>query len=148
MPFHQIMLAVAAREVDAGVIIHESRFTFREHNLILVADLGEIWEEQTDLPLPLGVIVARRDLGKELVDSIEEGVRQSVEYALDHPDEGWDYIREHAQELSEEVCRRHIELYVNDYSRDLGETGRKAIDELIKQGRASAHSPRGPSPWR
>lgn len=147
MPFHEIMPAVAAREVDAGVIIHESRFTYQDHGLILVKDLGEVWEEATNLPLPLAVIAARRDLGKDLIDRIEEGVRRSVEHAFAH-DDGWDYIRSHAQELSEDVCRRHIELYVNDYSKNLGKDGRKAVEEMIKRGRATGRIPRRASPWR
>lgn len=147
MPFDEIMPAVANREVDAGVVIHEGRFTYKDHGLLLVQDLGEIWEEATDLPLPLGVIAARRDLGKDLIDRIEEGVRQSVEHAFAH-DDGWDYILSHSQELSEDVCRRHIELYVNDYSKDLGKIGRKAVEEMIKRGRVTGRIPRGASPWR
>ncbi|MHC4853580.1 MAG: menaquinone biosynthesis family protein [Planctomycetota bacterium] len=148
MPFHQIMTAVAAGEVDAGVVIHEGRFTYKDHGLLLVEDLGEIWEKASGLPLPLGVVAARRDLGKDLIGRIEDGVRGSVEHALSHPGDGWDYIRKHAQELSEDVCRRHIDLYVNDYSKDLGKTGRKAIEELIKRGRAAIKIPRRSSPWR
>lgn len=147
MAFDEIMSAVADREVDAGVIIHESRFTYREHRLILVQDLGEIWEEATGLPLPLAVIAARRDLGDELIDAIEDGIRRSVEHAFAH-DDGWDYIRSHSQELSEEVCRRHIQLYVNDLSKDLGNVGRQAIEEMIKRGRAAGRIPRRDSPWR
>ncbi|MHC4514829.1 MAG: 1,4-dihydroxy-6-naphthoate synthase [Planctomycetota bacterium] len=148
MPFHQIMTAVAAGEVDAGVVIHEGRFTYKDHGLLLVEDLGEIWEKASGLPLPLGVVAARRDLGKDLIGRIEDGVRGSVEHAMSHPGDGWDYIRKHARELSEDVCRRHIDLYVNDYSKDLGKTGRKAIEELIKRGRAAIKIPRRSSPWR
>jgi len=147
MPFHEIMTAVTAREVDAGVIIHESRFTYRQNGLIMVQDLGEIWEEATGLPLPLAVIAARRDLGKEMIQRIEDGVRRSVEHAFAH-DDGWDYILANAQELSEEVCRQHIALYVNEYSKDLGKVGKKAVDEMIKRGRAAGEIPRRASPWR
>lgn len=147
MPFQEIMPAVADRQVDAGVVIHESRFTYRDDGLILVQDLGKIWEEATSLPLPLAVIAVRRDLGSDLIERIEDGMRRSVEHALTH-DDGWDYVLAHAQELSEEVCRRHVELYVNDYSRDLGKIGRKAIEEMIKRGRAAGRLPRRASPWR
>ena len=148
MPFHQIMAAVAEGQVDAGVVIHEGRFTYRDHGLLLVEDLGEIWEKASGLPLPLGVVAARRDLGKDLIGRIEDGVRGSVEHALSHPGDGWDYIRKHAQEMNEGVCQRHIDLYVNDYSKDLGKTGRKAIEEMIKRGRAAVKIPRRSSPWR
>ncbi len=148
MPFHEIMPAVAEGQVDAGVVIHEGRFTYPEHGLLQVQDLGELWEAASGLPLPLGVIAARRDLGKDLIDSIEDGVRGSVEHAVAHPDDSWDYIKKHAQELSEDVCRQHIELYVNDYSKDLGKTGRKAINELISQGCVATGIPRPASPWR
>ena len=156
MRFDQIMAAVAegkaaddeGARIDAGVIIHESRFTYRDHDLIKVGDLGEAWEKKTDLPLPLGVIACRRDLPRGLIDPIEEGIRESVVYAMEHPDESWEYIRQHSQEMNEEVCRQHIELYVNDYSKDLGEVGRTAIEEILNLGRAAGRVPRHQSPWR
>lgn len=134
MRFDEIMPAVAAGQCDAGLIIHESRFTYPEHGLAAVADLGEVWEAQTDAPLPLGVIAARRDLEDAHADALEAGLRASVEHARTHPEDAWPYVREHAQEMDESVCRRHIDLYVNDFSVDLGQTGRAAIETLLRRG--------------
>lgn len=145
--FDRIMPAVAAGEVDAGLVIHESRFTYPAHGLVALADLGERWEAQTGRPLPLGVIVAHRDLPAQTVAAIEAGLRASVRQAFADPQRSRAYVRAHAQELDEDVCRRHIELYVNRYSEDLGEDGRAAIDELVRRARA-AGAPAGPSPWR
>lgn len=141
MRFEAIMPAVAAGEVDAGVIIHESRFVFREHGLAQVADLGEVWEAATGLPLPLGVIAARRELPEGQVRAIEDGIVRSIAAAEADPAAAWPFIRAHAQEMSEEVCRKHIALYVNAYSRDLGDEGRAAIAELRARGRAAGALP-------
>jgi 1,4-dihydroxy-6-naphthoate synthase len=132
--FDRIMPAVAAGEFDAGLIIHESRFTYGEHGLVSLADVGALWEQSTGYPLPLGLIVARRELGVQTVQAIEKAIGESVRYAFDHPDASADYIREHAQELSAEVCKQHITLYVNQHSLDIGEDGRKAVDLLIARG--------------
>ena len=118
-------------EVDAGLIIHESRFTYAEHGLVEVADLGAWWEAETGLPIPLGAICARSDLGPELIAAAEDAVRRSVEYAFAHPLASADYVRAHSQELSDEVCRQHIDLYVNEFSRDLGDDGMAAVDALL-----------------
>ena len=125
------MPAVAAGAVDAGVIIHESRFTFRDHGLVQIADLGQWWEEETGLPIPLGGIMARRDLGAELIGQVDEAVRQSLKYAFAHPREPQGYIQAHAQEMSGQVVESHIALYVNDFSLDLGEEGLKAVEVLL-----------------
>lgn len=148
MRFEQIMPAVAKGIVDAGLIIHESRFTYAEHGLVELADLGELWERATGLPIPLGMICAARGLEPALIDAIEGGLRRSVEQAFAEPERSRGWIREHAQELDEEVCRRHIGLYVNDFSVELGGEGRAAIDELLRRGRASGFLPAGPSCWR
>jgi len=146
--FDLIMPRVAAGEFDAGLIIHESRFTYAEHGLSSIADVGELWEKDTGLPLPLGLIVAKRDLGPELVGRVERGIASSVRYAYDHPDESKVYIRTHSQELSEEVCRKHIELYVNERSMDIGDEGRLAVDTLLARGAAVGLLPRlSRSPW-
>ena len=137
MVYSEIMPAVAAGEVDAGLIIHESRFTYPEHGLVKVADLGEWWEGTTGLPIPLGGIVARRTLGEPMISLIESAIRASVEYAFAHPDASRTYVRAHAQELSDEVTRQHIDLYVNDYSVDLGEHGEKAVRELFRRAEAA-----------
>jgi 1,4-dihydroxy-6-naphthoate synthase len=130
------MAAVAAGAADAGVIIHESRFTFRQHGLQEVLDLGQWWEQETGLPIPLGGILARRALGAELIGSLDAALRASVEYAFAHPEEPKDYIRKHSQELSESVIESHIGLYVNHFSRDLGSDGRLAIEALFSRAAA------------
>jgi 1,4-dihydroxy-6-naphthoate synthase len=148
MRFEQIMPAVAEGRVDAGLIIHESRFTYAEHGLVELADLGQLWERATGLPIPLGMICAARSLAPATIDAIEAGLRDSVALAFAEPERSRGWIREHAQELDDEVCRRHIALYVNEFSRSLGGEGRAAIDELLARGRASGFLPAGPSCWR
>jgi 5,8-dihydroxy-2-naphthoate synthase len=134
--YDRILDAVVAGEVDAGLIIHESRFTYGEHGLVAVADLGEWWERETGLPVPLAGIFARRDLEPELVTDAEAAVRASVEYAFANPEASRDYVRSLAHELSDEVCAAHIALYVNEHSVDVGDEGLAAIDRLL--GRATA----------
>lgn len=148
MRFDEIMPAVADGAVDAGLIIHESRFTYRTHGLREVADVGALWESTTDLPLPLGIIAARRSLSGDLVAAIESALRTSVQNALAHPDRSAGWVREHAQEMAEDVCRAHIELYVTEFSEDLGAEGRAAIDELLSRGRAAGLLPPGRDAWR
>ncbi len=131
MPFNQIMDAVKNNEVSAGLVIHEGRFTYHSYGLIKIIDLGEWWEKKTRLPLPLGGIVAKRSLGEGLNKKINKIVRKSVEYALSHRDEPLNYIKQHSQELSDEVLSQHINLYVNDYSIDIGEDGERAVRELL-----------------
>ena len=136
-PFHEIMPACASGEVDAGVIIHESRFTYPEYGLSKVVDLGEWWEESTGHPIPLGGILARRDLGHEQIERIDRSLKASVEFAYANPDVVKPYIREHAQEMDEAVMQQHIDLYVNQYSIDYGEDGEAAIRDLFE--RATSH---------
>jgi 1,4-dihydroxy-6-naphthoate synthase len=131
--YDRILDAVASGDVDAGLIIHESRFTYAEHGLAKVADLGDWWEDETGLPVPLAGIYARADVELE---PVERAIRASVEYAFAHPDASRDYVREHSHEMSEDVCRAHIELYVNGYSVDLGEPGLAAIERLAAAARA------------
>lgn len=133
MPFNEIMDAVQKGNVDAGVIIHESRFTYQGFGLHKLLDLGEWWEMETGLPIPLGGIVARRSLGAGTIASIERALRAGVEYARKNPDQAAQYICEHAQEMSAEVCAAHIGLYVNDFSADLGEEGIRAIECLLER---------------
>jgi 1,4-dihydroxy-6-naphthoate synthase len=134
--YDRILDAVVAGEVDAGLIIHESRFTYAEHGLVAVADLGEWWEGETGLPVPLAGIFARSDLEPELVAAAEAAIRASVEYAFANPEASRDYVRSLSHEMSDEVCAAHIELYVNDHSVDIGDEGLAAIDRLL--GRAAA----------
>ena len=135
MRFDLIMPAVVSGRVAAGVIIHESRFTYREYGLNCLRDLGSWWEEESGKPIPLGCIVARRDLGEERLALIERGIEESVHRAFAAPERSRDYTREHARELDERVIAEHIGLYVNDFSIDLGEEGRRAIDFLLERGR-------------
>jgi len=148
MRFDEIMPAIAAGRVDAGLIIHESRFTYASHGLVAIADLGVLWEGETGLPLPLGMICAQRELAPAIIDAVEDGLRSSVRLAFAEPQRSRAWIREHAQEIDDEVCRRHIALYVNEFSVELGEQGREAIELLIARGRAQGLVPPGPSPWR
>lgn len=134
--YDRILEAVVAGEADAGLIIHESRFTYREHGLVAVADLGEWWEGETRLPVPLAGIFARADLDPALAAEAESSLRASVEYAFAHPEASRDYVRSLAHELSDEVCAAHIALYVNEHSVDIGDEGLAAIDRLL--GRATA----------
>jgi 1,4-dihydroxy-6-naphthoate synthase len=130
MTFDKIMDAVDHGEVDAGVIIHEGRFVYRERGLNCIRDLGEWWEAETGNPIPLGCIAAKKSLGADRIVSIEQRLKASIEFAFAHPDATTDYVRAHAQELSDAVIRQHIKTYVNDFTLDLGEEGRAAIDKL------------------
>lgn len=129
-----IMPAVESGEVDAGLIIHESRFTFEQHGLVKHLDLGEWWEQATGKLLPLGGIAALRALGQERLEEIDRAVRASLRYAYEHPAEVEPYIAEHAQEMSRTVRQQHIDLYVNRYSLDLGPEGREAVAEFFRRG--------------
>ena len=129
--FNQIEHAVLTGTVDAGVIIHENRFTYQDKGLIKLIDLGKYWEEQTNAPIPLGGIVIRKELDTKLQKQVDLLIKKSVEYAFENYPMVTDYVRQHAQEMNEEVMRKHIDLYVNDYSIDLGENGKKAIQKLM-----------------
>ena len=135
MPFDRIMPAIVAGRVDAGVIIHESRFTYPRYGLSLVRDLGAWWEESSGQPIPLGGIVARRSLGPELLGRIEAAIRQSVRWAAAHPAACMGYIREHAREMEDRVVCDHINLYVNRFSEDLGDEGLAAVEFFLNRGR-------------
>jgi 1,4-dihydroxy-6-naphthoate synthase len=134
--YDRILDAVVAGEVDVGLIIHESRFTYREHGLVSVADLGEWWEAETGLPVPLAGIFARSDLEPGLAAAAEAAIRASVEFAFAHPEASREYVRSLSHEMSDEVCAAHISLYVNANSVDIGDEGLVAIDRLL--GRATA----------
>lgn len=140
--FEAIMPAVAAGEVDAGVIIHEGRFTYPGYGLVEVADLGTLWEAATGLPLPLGVLAIERTLAAPPAEAVEEALRASILAAQARPEASADYVRRHAQEMDPEVCRQHIALYVNAYSLALGEEGEAAIAELLARGAAAGILPR------
>ncbi len=133
MPFNKIVDAVVREDVDAGLIIHESRFTYPSYGLKKIIDLGEWWEKQTGLPIPLGGIIAKRSLGEGLNKKINKIIKASIEYAFINRNEPMDYIKTHSQELSEDVINQHINLYVNDFSLDVGPSGEKAINELLSR---------------
>jgi 5,8-dihydroxy-2-naphthoate synthase len=134
--YDRILDAVVAGDAGAGLIIHESRFTYAKQGLVAVADLGEWWEGETGLPVPLAGIFTRSDLEPELVEEAEAVIRASVEYAFAHPQASRDYVRSLSKEMSDEVCAAHIALYVNEHSVDIGDEGFAAIDRLL--GRAAA----------
>ena len=146
MPFNEIMDAVLSGNVDAGLIIHESRFTYQGFGLHKLLDLGEWWEGETGLPIPLGGIVARRSLGMATISAVERAQKAGVEYARAHPDKAGRYIGEHAQEMSPEVCAAHIGLYVNDFSTELGDEGVRAITCLLQQAGQAGIIPASTAP--
>jgi 1,4-dihydroxy-6-naphthoate synthase len=132
--YDRILRAVALGEVDAGLIIHESRFTYAEQGLVRVADLGEWWEQETGLPVPLAGICVRADVDPATATALEQAIRASVQYAFDHPEASRAWVRAHAQEMSDAVCDQHIALYVNRHSLDLGDDGARAIARLVAAG--------------
>lgn len=131
--FNLIEDMVLIGAVDAGVIIHENRFTYAEKHLVKLADLGETWENETALPIPLGGIVIKRNLPKEVKLNVNKLIRESMEYAFAHHIKHLsEYVQLHAQEMNEDVMRKHIGLYVNDYSKDVGSEGKRAVLKLMK----------------
>jgi 1,4-dihydroxy-6-naphthoate synthase len=135
MPYDRILPAVLAGDVDAGVIIHESRFTYADTGLFALVDLGAWWEEETRLPIPLGGIVARRSLGPSMAATLSDLIRDSITFSRKHPYLLAPYIRNHAQEISETVLRQHVDMFVNEFSLDIGETGRAAVDRLAEMAK-------------
>ncbi|MEW6674898.1 MAG: 1,4-dihydroxy-6-naphthoate synthase [Nitrospirota bacterium] len=142
MPFDKIMDAVRDGTVDAGLIIHESRFTYPYYGLKQVIDLGEWWEKETGLPIPLGGILAKRGLGRDLIKKIDTLLRNSIEYAFTHRDEPRAYIKLYSQELEDDVIEQHINLYVNNYSIDIGADGILAVEELFRRAEEGGIIPR------
>jgi 1,4-dihydroxy-6-naphthoate synthase len=132
--FSEIENAVLSGEVDLGLIIHENRFTYAQKGLLKFADLGERWEIETGLPIPLGCIAIKRSIPEEVKAKISKLLSQSVEYAFQNPNESKPYIHKYAQEMDELVQQQHIDLYVNNFSINLGEEGKNAIRELFKKG--------------
>ena len=138
--FSDIENDILEGKVDAGLIIHENRFTYQEKGLKKVKDLGEFWEEETGFPIPLGGIVIKRNLPLAVQQKTERVLKKSVEYAFSHPNSSVDYIQSHAQEMEKEVLDAHIALYVNDYTISLGDKGRKAIECLFeKSGKSTGN---------
>lgn len=130
--FSDIDRAILAREVDAGLIIHETRFTFHRKGLHKLADMGEYWENLTGLPIPLGVIVARRDLPADVLEKVNRIIRRSLEYAYNDSFASFDFVSANAKEMDSTVMNNHIKLFVNEFSLDLGKEGKKAVCELFR----------------
>ncbi len=129
--FSDIADAVMDGEADAGVLIHEGRFTYKEKGLQLVADLGMEWERWCNLPLPLGMIAVSRELPDEVQATVDRVLRRSVAHALAHPQDSYPFVKAHARELSDDVLWNHIKLFVNDFSLDFGDEGRRAVSQLL-----------------
>lgn len=138
MVFHEIMPPVLEGRAIAGLIIHENRFTYQDLGLKCVQDLGEYWENQTKLPIPLGAIIAKKRLGTEVLEKLGRIMQRSVAYAFAHPEASQPFVREHAQEMEPEVMKSHINLYVNEYSLNLGKTGHDAVEKLLSLAQESA----------
>lgn len=134
--FNEIEQAILSKMVDAGVIIHENRFTYAERGFKLIMDLGSFWEKETQLPIPLGGIVVRRDLPQLEQERIARVLRRSVDYAMAHPDASAAYVAANAQEMSPDIQYKHIKTYVNDYSVSLGERGRAAVRGMFEMAAA------------
>jgi 5,8-dihydroxy-2-naphthoate synthase len=137
MVFSAIEGAVLTGDVDAGVIIHENRFTYEARGLRKVIDLGDYWERETGAPIPLGSIAVKRTLPADVQRAINRVMRRSVEYAFANPNASRSFVRDHAQEMAEDVMTQHIALYVNEYSIDLGADGRRALEILFARGAAA-----------
>ncbi|MET7681532.1 1,4-dihydroxy-6-naphthoate synthase [Streptomyces sp. NPDC005423] len=141
MPFHEIMPAVRDGKVDAGLVIHEARFTYQNYGLHKLADMGEHWEETTGLPIPLGAIIARRTLGAPALTRLADSVRASVRAAWDDPEASRPYVMAHAQEMDPSVADQHIGLYVNEFTADLGDDGLAAVRGLLTRAAAEGLVP-------
>ncbi len=135
--FSAIEVSLLNQELDLGVIIHENRFTYAQKGLHKIMDLGDYWEQQTGMPIPLGGIMINRNIDLETQLTVNRLIRKSVEYAFEHPEASSDFVRHHAQELDESVRKQHIDLYVNQYSIDLGDLGKKAIRVLFEKGQSA-----------
>jgi 1,4-dihydroxy-6-naphthoate synthase len=133
--FSDIENAVLSGEVDAGLIIHENRFTYQDRGLKKIMDLGEFWDSLIHAPIPLGGIVIKRNLSNDLQQKVNRLIKKSVGYAFENPESSMDYVKAHAQEMSEEVIKKHIALYVNNFSIDLGETGINAVQLLFNKAK-------------
>ena len=132
MVFHEIEAAVLSGRVDAGVIIHENRFTYQDKGLKKIIDLGEYWEQKLNVPIPLGGIIANRKMDAELIAKVDRLIKKSLEFAFTNYPLITDYVKLHSQEMSEAVMKQHIDLYVNNYSLALGDDGKKAVLKLME----------------
>jgi 1,4-dihydroxy-6-naphthoate synthase len=146
MPFDLIMPAVESGDLDFGVIIHEGRFTYKNYGLICLLDLGKWWEEKTSLPIPLGGIAIRRDIAPETARRVETAIRESMLYGEMHRTETESYIKKYAREMSSVVIRRHIDLYVNGFTIEIGEQGKEAVEALFEMARNRGMLPESKMP--
>ena len=137
LTYARIESALLEDKFDVGLIIHESRFTYQARGLKKIMDLGQWWEGETGLPLPLGGVVIKRSWNRNIKTAVNRALRRSVEYAFAHPEASRDFVRAHAQEMSDEILKQHIDLYVTRYSVDLGKQGRRAVDVLFQRGLAN-----------
>jgi len=133
MLFSEIEEAVLSGKVDAGVIIHENRFTYEQKGLKKIMDLGEWWEKETDMPIPLGGIAVKRDLSIEIQQKINRVLKRSVQFAFENPKSSYAFMHKHAQEMDKKVMYQHVDLYVNDFTLDLGEEGKRAVKLLFEK---------------
>ena len=132
MLFSDIESALKQKQVRAGLIIHENRFTYADRGFEKILDLGEFWEQKTGTPIPLGGIAIRRDVDADIQNKVQRLIRKSLEFAFEQPSESLSFVREHAQEMDSKVMKQHIDLYVNDYSLALGNKGREAIECMYR----------------
>lgn len=141
MIFSDIENAVLSESVDAGLIIHENRFTYQQKRLLKIADMGELWEQHTSCLLPLGCIAVKRNIELDVAKKINHIVNKSIQFALDNPEKVMPYVRKHAQEMDELVMKQHINLYVNEFSLALGDSGKKVIELLLYKGKEAGLLP-------
>lgn len=139
--FHEIEGAILRGDVAAGVIIHENRFTYQNHGLVKLMDLGEFWETTTGMPIPLGGIVVRRDLPMDIQQKVERVMRRSVQYAFANPEASADFVAQYAQEMEVAVRQKHIDLYVNHFTEGLGTVGRAAVTTLFEMAKTRSVIP-------
>lgn len=147
MPFHQIMPSVAEGRVDAGLIIHESRFTYPSYNLRARIDLGSWWEEVTGGPIPLGGIAVKSSLPLSYKQSLQRALQLSLAYAHRYPEETVPFMACHAQEMDREVMRQHVDLYVNEFTTDIGSSGRQSIEQLGQRALSAGLTSELPDKW-
>lgn len=145
MIFSEIESAVLHENVDAGLIIHENRFTYQQKGLLKIADMGELWEQKTNAPIPLGCIAVNKKLDTSLQHTIDSLILQSIQFAFANPSKVMDYVKEYSQEMDQQVMQQHIQLYVNEFSLALGAEGKKAIQLLLKKGNEAGLLPQIPS---
>ena len=141
MVFSEVMPAVSEGKADFGLIIHEGRFTYEEYNLEILVDLGEWWESESKRPIPLGGIAIRRDLGRDIAIYVDQAIKRSISAAKRGVSDTMDYVLAHAQEMAPDVVAQHIDLYVNDFSIDLGQEGRDAVELLFSRAREAGLIP-------